>query len=295
MKTVKTCFILLMLIVSVLIMSNRVFAWFRVNKVTTVTIEDVEEPYWIDLLIPKDDHPLLTNDDLELLLPGDYQLSAYSDMMNAYQDADGYVSFRLYYADTYYIQETVENTFEFNYYSLFNANYKIILVFEDGTYVSTVAIEQSYDVANITYDLRSIEVVQTNQVYPVIIQPEPDLSYFYLSKLLYLMLVVMVLFALDSIAIILFGKKNIKDYMLMGLLQIPVICVGMLYLYMRDTHLFNYIPYFALFAFLVLFILEFRFLSLRDLEKKSWIILLFLIILNLITCLGVVQIGIIFL
>jgi len=294
MKIFKKAVLITVLLASILISSTSVSAWFRVNKGTQVTVNDVTQPYWLDLLIPADTASTLSSSQLDTLLPDDYMSTIYSDTMNGYRDEDGFVSFRLYNEETYQVTQTSDNVFMFSFYYVTAFTYKIVLVFEDGSMNTTQAITQSYDFSEITYNLDTIEIVQSNMVYPVLINPEPDLTSNYLIDLFLFMILIIVIFALDSVAIIVFGRKNIKPYMLIGFIQIPVIGLGYLFEYYNNSHLFPNLIYLCLFAFLVIFILEFRYLSLRDIEKKSWLVLLFIILLNILTVFGAIQIGMIF-
>jgi hypothetical protein len=163
------------MVVLVGLMMSRVDAWFRVNAETVVTIEGVADPYWFDLLIPADDAPLRTDDDLQSLLPEGYLAAQYTDALNGFRDADGYVSFRLYYG-SHFLYEEQTDVFVFGYDREVPFTYKLAVVHDDGSMTVSDLLTQTKYKAEIVYDLTDCTMTEYEQ--QTIIVPDIDTGYF---------------------------------------------------------------------------------------------------------------------
>jgi hypothetical protein len=158
LKIIRKGSLVLILLFFALTSLPLVNAWFAVNHATYITIDRVDEPYYLDLLIQKPEAPLLYGDQIAALLPADYVASPFVQALNGVRDADGFVSLRLYPERYTTITTMDEHTIKFTTNRLRPLSFKIVLVFEDGSKNVTPILIQNQFTAQITYDMETIRM-----------------------------------------------------------------------------------------------------------------------------------------
>jgi hypothetical protein len=204
-------------------------AWFTISHGTYITIEDVEEPYFLDLLIEKPEAPLLTPSQIATLLPADYAASPFVEALNGVRDADGFVSLRLYPEYFTSINKIREHTTEFSTDHQRPLSFKIILVFEDGsTNVSPIITQRLYS-ADITYNMESVgmqEYPQSESFYvphPFGDGEQPFWDFGPISIVVYGILAALVF---ELFVLYVFGYRKWKSYLIVGTMQLIALAGG---------------------------------------------------------------------
>ncbi|MCK7487878.1 MAG: hypothetical protein MZU97_22115 [Bacillus subtilis] len=192
------------------------------NIETNVRIQEVAEPYFFDLLIKKSSAPVLTPDQLSYRLPEPHRDGAFATFANGYQDADGFVSCRLYCGWTTAIRQVAANEIIFLSTSPNPIPYKILIFFNDGTTSISPIIVQTQRKANVTYDLRTIGMQEFAVVDPEPVDdlpPQtvpPRIDTFRLMQAIVIILIVM---AIEMVGLFLFGYRKAKSYLIVGLIR----------------------------------------------------------------------------
>ena len=241
---IKSTIVILCIIVSTLFVTT-VHGWFTINKQVTITLTNITEPYWIDILIEKDEAPLYSTLELLTLLPADYQSNTYKDMMNGFQSEDGFVSFRLYAGEDYQFDKIETNKYRFDYFFQGSIVYKIAIIYPDGTLHVSEPFTQSKNGLWVDYDLSTLSVNEYDS--PGIIlefTPFPPRNRTWIIPV-----GIFIIASLGNFIFFLFGYRRKKNYLWVSLRNviITIAALGLIYLNTQTSY--------APFPFMVMFLL----------------------------------------
>ena len=175
-----------------------------------VTITGHDEPYMFDVLVKKST-PVDTLDDesLERNTVEYYDPEAYPEVLNGYQDGDGYASMTLYDNVPRYITRE-HNTFELGYFGA-PREFKIVLVFDEDTIITSPSIERQQFNALITYDVSDVDKSESQENVGVI---EEEIPYAEMATDFFIRLVATIAIELGVLA--LFFYRKLKSFILAG-------------------------------------------------------------------------------
>lgn len=241
---IKSMIVLICIIVSTIFVSS-VHGWFSINKNVTITLANISEPYWIDILIKKDEVPIYSTLELLTILPADYQSNTYKDIMNGFQSEDGFVSFRLYAGEDYQFEKIETNKYRFDYYFQGSIDYKIVIIYPDGTFhVSDTFTQTKYGLW-VDYDLMTLSVNEYNHPSFVFnFSPFPPRNRTWI-----LPVGIFLIASLGGLLFFIFGYRRKKAYLWVSLRNviITIVALGLIYLNTQTTY--------APFPFMIMFLL----------------------------------------
>lgn len=195
------------------------FSFFMINvkadmgpKATAdIEVVGVNQPFYFDILIYRDyDVERIDENELEYKLNNYYQEDYPLDLLNGYQDMDGYASRTLYSGPPANIKKMDTNTFQLGY---FNApvTFKIIIILEDDTIIASKVIHRKLFNAKMTYDLSNVDLSQ-NQLNVGIVTEEVPYTYMGTS----LVIRVIITIAIEVLILLWFGYRSAKSFKLVG-------------------------------------------------------------------------------
>jgi hypothetical protein len=192
------------------------------NLETNVRILEVDEPYFFDLLIKKSSAPVLTPEQLSFRLPEPHRDGSFATFANGYRDADGFVSSRLYGGWTTAIRQVDADEINFLSTSPNPIQYKILIVFNDGTTSISPIIVQTEHKAVVTYDSRSVGMQEYAVVDPEPVDDLPPQTYpprFDFYRLMQTIVIILIVMAIEMVGLFLFGYRKAKSYLIVGLIR----------------------------------------------------------------------------
>jgi hypothetical protein len=267
MKIIIKSIVLLLFLSFSFILSPSVKAWFRVYPKTTIHIVDVAEPFYLDLLVPRSEAPLLSVGVLATLLPADYVSSPYAEVMNGYRDADGYASIRLYPPSSTYVEEIFAPSFAFVLDDRSPTTFKIILVFEDGSTHVSPLITQQRDVSVVTYDLISLGIQESDNEQMIITIPIEEAPPFrvFNNSILVITLIILAVLVVELAILYLLGYRTITSFVIVGLTHLGALGFGVGFFVLNGV--------FPSFPFALLYILIFSiWIIAESVWMPKWII-----------------------
>jgi hypothetical protein len=197
-------------------------------KETYLRIDQMNEPYYFDLLFEKNSAPLLSQSQLDLYLPPKYRNPTYSSFVNGYRDPDGLVSYQLY--GWVEIRDYDDGSYKVYFQGDTPVRFKILLVFEDGTRMISPIITQTEATAYVVYDTFSLGM----QEYPAEVPEQGDLpaiptelrldSY----KMYNALFVILVVWLAELVFLFLFGYRKMNTYVMVGLIRFTLLVIGTL-------------------------------------------------------------------
>lgn len=198
--------------------SMQVNAWFHIDKYANVTISNIDSHYYFDVLIEKETVHILTESELSQRLPEDYETKAYTDAMNGYMTSDGFVSFRLYTDEMYQIVSNEPNVYHFDYNSTSPVSFRLAIIDDNSNIHLSEAFVMTKSYAEISYDLSSISITETDLVVSLEITGpgSPNTG----SFILYILLGVIISTFISLVIYYILGYRNKKKIFFMGLSHI---------------------------------------------------------------------------
>lgn len=211
----KLFIFIMMVILTVLIVPKATYADMFAKPTAVIEVKGIDQPYRFELLIPYGGTAQTLQFDeyayrLEQYYNDDYPI----DILNGYQDSDGFAARTLYGggAPTHLSLEGA-NIFKVGYYSA-PRTFKILIILDDQTMISSKVIERKMFTSEMIYDLTGVNlgITQTN-VGDVIEQiPVVDFTWKYVVRVITTIIVeLLVLFA--------FMYTSKKSFILVGLVN----------------------------------------------------------------------------
>lgn len=193
---------------------------------TEVEILGVDEPYYFDLLKEFDETDVfeLSTDRIESQI-SNYYLDSFPDVLNGYQDEDGFASYTLYNAIPHVITQNVDNPDRYmcGYYSPPEV-FKIVVVLKESEtiYVSEI-IEKEYFYSYFTWNLGDLSITETRNSNQYIIDDWNDYivinnygdvgsNTFILAYILQIVICVILTLLIEIFVLYLFGYKEKDTY-----------------------------------------------------------------------------------
>lgn len=148
-----------------------------------IEIVGIDEPYYFDLLVYYNRTiEVLTDEEISEQISYDYYASDYPEILNGYQDDEGFASYTLYTPEPHHIGNTSPNEFFIGYY-MAPSVFKIVIVTESNNVFVSDTVTRNYFSAHFIYDLSNDSVFQevgdqTDTYYDDIGMVTEDFPYF---------------------------------------------------------------------------------------------------------------------
>jgi len=171
MRQAKLCLFLALFFIVGIGFSPLVKADTGPKPTSLIEIIGVEGNYYIDLLVQYDRNVFeLADSTIEQQINPDYYKDSFPDILNGYQDEDGFASYTLYtYIPHNIAQQEDPNKYMVGYFSAPSV-FKIAVVTESNNLIISDVIHKQYFNAIFKYDLSDSSIVEmeqenSNQVY----------------------------------------------------------------------------------------------------------------------------------
>lgn len=226
-----------------------VFADTGPKPTSLIEVVGIDEPYYFDLLIYYEtDVTILDHDEVQDHL-NYYYRDDYPDILNGYQDGEGFASYTLYTDIPRTIMEKAANLYYIGYFSAPSV-FKIAIVTESNNLLVSETITKTLFQASFIYDFTNDTVTETEQltsgiVYPNVGDVEEEIPFAGIT--LMILVTVLVTLGLEIGLLYLFGYREKASYYLVIFTNI----ITQLLLY-GFVFLLNYFWSGSLMAFLIL-------------------------------------------
>ncbi len=215
----KKIFCLLMvLILSISLISIDTHADMGPKPTADILIVGIDEPFYFDVLIyESDDVAPLSSLALTQNVEYNYYQDDYpSDVLNGYQDEDGFVSRTLYSSIPASIRQldTEKSEFHLGYFSA-PVEFKVVIVLTDDTMIVSKVIERQLFNSQMTYDLSDVDL-STDQFGVGVLEENIPYNDYTLSLIIRVIVTVMV----ELFILWLFKYRTIKSYKLAGFVNL---------------------------------------------------------------------------
>lgn len=246
MKIIIKLSILALLLKLSFLFSLTVFAWFASYGEVLVTISNIDEPFLLELLVPVDEASILTNQEMDDILTDEFFVSSFMNSMNGYVDADYYGSSQLYGIYQFNRTNRENNLFIFNFISGNPSTYKVALIFEDGSILSSPVITQTQYIATILYDGETVTFSESDPIAFPIQLYERDFAYYYNSIMLMIVFIIAIV-AVELLVAFHFGYRGIKTSVVLIGLYTSYYLLSTLMQWVREVTMYHqfslFLPY----------------------------------------------------
>lgn len=224
MKVFKLIIIIFLLISSMFVFSTPVSADVGPKPTSTIEIIGIDEPYHFDLLVEYSfSVPILTDIQILSQIESEYYAEDYPNILNGFQDDDGFASYTLYTSEPHVIRQ-LENANEF-YVGYYRAPsiFKIVIVTESNNVFISKIINKTYFSAHFTYDFSNDTVIEeatntSDYVYDDVGEVSEDFPYFAVIGIALLGVILTLIIELGVLYI--FGYREKETYKIVLLTNI---------------------------------------------------------------------------
>ncbi|MBN2877171.1 MAG: hypothetical protein JXL85_05885 [Bacilli bacterium] len=193
-----------------------VFADWGPKPTALIEVVGIDEPRYFDLLVYyEDDVSVLDQDELMGQLTYYYR-DDYPDILNGYQDEDGFASYTLYQNMPRTISKRDANVYFIGYFSPPDV-FKIAIVTESNNLLVSETITKTLFQASFVYDFTNDTVVETEQdstgvVFPDVGEVEEEIPFATIT--LMILVTVLLTLGLELGLLYLFGYREKASYYL---------------------------------------------------------------------------------
>ena len=279
----KTLTLCIVLILSLYVMSIDIHADVGPKPTADILVIGIEENFYFDVLIEVQEEiePLTSLELIEMIDYNYYQNDYPSEVLNGYQDDDGFASRTLYSFAPASISklDAEKNEFHLGY---FNAPrvFKIVIVLEDDTLIVSKVVERQLFNSNMTYDLTGVDL-SSNQFGVGDVKENIPYNAYTLS----LVVRVIITIAVELFILWLFKYRALKSYKLTGFINLitqTLLSLGLVFGYYFWGSLFGLFAVLIVGEFLV-FVAEMAVYAIYLKEKGHGRAVLYGFVANLIT------------
>lgn len=280
MKNILKLSIVSLLLGLIYVFSSNVSAWFVSYGQAVITIADIDDPFIMELLYPIEEAPVLTNQEMDALLTDEFYVPSFMSSMNGYIDADDYGSSQLYGEGELYRSDNGNNVFSIDFESDRPSNYKIALIFEDGTIISSSIITQTLFKATISFDGAAVSFSESGPDEIRIPLYERDFS-FYLNRILLSIVFVIAMLSVELLIAFHFGYRGKRTaFILFGLYAVYYL-LSFLIQWTREETMFMqfslYLPYLTIMFVILLTAIQFKVWAIRYPQQSQLKTLIYVI------------------
>lgn len=218
---IKKIFVLFLLVFISTSLMVSVHADVGPKPTTEVEIIGFDQVYYFDVLFKVDesDVRLLDEEAIQERTEYDYYRDDFPDILNGFQDDDGYASYSLYSSNPHNIDQLETHKFHLGYYSPPN-EFKIVLVLENDEMIISNVVNKTLFNATFTFDLSDFsledetpELVDGVSVY-LIEEPSPRETIPWGMTLLQIVLAVIFTIIIEMFVLFVFRYNKKSSYKL---------------------------------------------------------------------------------
>ena len=179
-------------------------------------IKGIDEPFKFDLLVYYDeDVPVLTDDEMADQLDFEYytDVEEYPDILNGYQDEDGYASYSLYWNIPHVLRYFEDSDQYFAGYFASPSIFKIAIVTESNNILVSDIITKTLYSASFVYDFSDDSVIETEAsttgvVYPDVGAVTETIPYFTMTLLAIIGVIITLVIELGLLYLFKYRERN---------------------------------------------------------------------------------------
>jgi hypothetical protein len=179
-----------------------------------IEIKGVDQPYYFDVLIyESNDIEMLTADELADQIEFNYYQDDFpSDILNGYQDEDGYVSRTLYNGapGTTRTFDDLEDTYRVGYF-VAPEILKVVIILDDDTMFVSEIVERKLFQSYMTYDLTDVDLSFSQQDVGVVTEVIP-----YQHVSISLLIRVIITVGVELLILFAYGYRQKYSYKIVG-------------------------------------------------------------------------------
>lgn len=245
-----------------------------------ITVKGIEEDYKIEILIYKNySVDVLNYQEIEDKITGEYYSEFPFDLLNGYQDDDGYASRILYSGKPARLDKLTTNTYRVGYYSA-PSKFKIAIILADSIIITSKVVNRKLFNSKITFDLTGLDLTENQEDAGLVVEDYPvkDASWRFIVRVFGTIVV-------EIIILFLFMYRKSKSYIIVGITNFVTQTV--LTLFMTLSYYLWASDFGLIFALLageaLVFIIEivlYRFILLEHQNKRA---MLYGFVANLVT------------
>ena len=154
----KISIVLLLMIVAIILAPKPTYADMFSKPTATIHIKGVDVPYDFELLISYDGDVPILDDEAMYKLEAYYKADYPIDVLNGYQDQDGYAARTLYSGGAPASLQLIDsNTIHVGYFSA-PRTFKILLILEDDVFIVSKVIHRKMFTSKMTFDLTGVDL-----------------------------------------------------------------------------------------------------------------------------------------
>ncbi len=281
MRPISKITLLFSFMMIVLLSSFKVSAWATINREINVTVFATSESFLVEVLMPVETAPILSDSQMNALIDSEYESASFKDAMNGYRDEEGYASSQLYSGITILTSQSNEHVFFFGLDYEADLTYKIAVIFEDGSMITSSAITQTLYSGNVTFDMNTITIQEANWVPTSLPFEEPGWQY-YAFKIIFSIVTALLILGIELFICYYFGYRTKLFYWFAGMLSIILYFIMNVFMWIRDETMYIdfsfFWPYIMILFFAILIVIAAKVVAVKFPQKNPLIALLYVII-----------------
>jgi len=224
----RKIYILLLLFILMMVLTPKpTYADMFSKPTAEIHVVGVDVTYQLEILVFYDgEATVLELETFEYRLAGHYDSNYPIDLLNGYQDSDGFVARTIYNRgapDS--LSKTSENVFKIGYYSAPRV-FKVLLILEDDVMISSPVIYRNLFHSEIVYDLSDVDInsssMNLGQIEEII--PYTDYGVKYLLR-------VLLTITIELVVLLIFMYKQKRTFIIVGVTNFitqSILTIGMI-------------------------------------------------------------------
>lgn len=210
----KISIVLLLMIVAIILAPKPTYADMFSKPTATIHIKGVDVPYDFELLISYDGDVPILDDEAMYKLEAYYKAYYPIDVLNGYQDQDGYAARTLYSGGAPASLQLIDsNTIHVGYFSA-PRTFKILLILEDDVFIVSKVIHRKMFTSKMTFDLTGVDLSTSKSNVGTLTEEIPLLEFSgkYILRIL-------LTIGVELLVLLAFMYTSKKSFILVGLVN----------------------------------------------------------------------------
>lgn len=210
----KISIVLLLMIVAIILAPKPTYADMFSKPTATIHIKGVDVPYDFELLISYDGDVPILDDEAMYKLEAYYKADYPIDVLNGYQDQDGYAARTLYNGGAPASLQLIDsNTIHVGYFSA-PRTFKILLILEDDVFIVSKVIHRKMFTSKMTFDLTGVDLSTSKSNVGTLTEEIPLLEFSgkYILRIL-------LTIGVELLVLLAFMYRDKKDFIFVGIVN----------------------------------------------------------------------------
>lgn len=210
----KISIVLLLMIVAIILAPKPTYADMFSKPTATIHIKGIDVPYDFELLIFYDGDVPILDDEAMYKLEAYYKADYPIDVLNGYQDQDGYAARTLYSGGAPASLQLIDsNTIHVGYFSA-PRTFKILLILEDDVFIVSKVIHRKMFTSKMTFDLTGVDLSTSKSNVGTLTEEIPLLEFSgkYILRIL-------LTIGVELLVLLAFMYRDKKDFIFVGIVN----------------------------------------------------------------------------